>query len=869
MTRRHVVAGVCVLTAYVVAFALACMFLTKGSTALMILADGGIVLLEVAVLVLCVLAALRTKENRGRRVWALVAFWVLVNLVADSVWGYYELSQSADAVPLVTDVFYLASYAVAFSVVIVAATKTSGRLRTLETALDATMFTIGVAALNWPFLVGPLLDISSPGAELWITLGYPIGDLLIILGFATFFLGSVGSVRTRPRPYYLVLCVAFLCQIVADTAYWRDMATDADYVTGSWMDPVWLLAFAVVGIAALMEIRAAKEAADPSKGSMERSRRVWIQHSFTSGLWRILIPYVAITVLAGVLAMQLQADGWVFGIDTQVLTYLGAVLVGLLLVRQYVTLAQNRLLNVDLRHTSAQLEDKVGALADLNRRLETLNDQSHRLNALHDFHEVAEGGLELACSFARCPGGWVTAKDEKGREPVIATRGLLSQYHPGTPKLNAVGVAKGVLRAVPLETRGESLGTIWLVKPTEREQGADLLPVIATHVATALDNAKRYEEAVHLAERDALTGLYNHRGIHRRLAGEALRAQQSGSELSLVMMDLDDFKALNDTYGHPAGDRVLRQVSDAVRSVLRHADLAGRVGGDELLFVLPNTGADGALQLCDRLRNALAARPYVAADGGAVPVRFSLGLATYPGDAQSLGELIETADANLYASKQRGGDITTGSPPELQPKAVDAGGILGVAGRLLNAVGARDHYTRRHSEHVALYALSLGEAAGLSDDSLSTLHIAAMLHDVGKIGVPEDLLRKPGALAAGEEDLVRRHVDMSAAIINDMSRLAQVAQAVQAHHERYDGSGYPAETSGDDIPILGRVLAIADAYSAMTLDRPYRESLTCEQAREELLKAAGTQLDPELVRTFVQVLDAQGPKPLVSQAEAV
>ena len=187
---------------------------------------------------------------------------------------------------------------------------------------------------------------------------------------------------------------------------------------------------------------------------------------------------------------------------------------------------------------------------------------------------------------------------------------------------------------------------------------------------------------------------------------------------------------------------------------------------------------------------------------------------------------------------------------------------------MLDVVGARDHYTRRHSEHVTLYALALGEALGLSEDALNTLHVAAMLHDVGKIGVSGHLLRSPSTLSPAEEDLVRRHVDMSAAVINDMPRLARVAEAVHAHHERHDGNGYPGEMSGDDIPLLGRILALADAYSAMTLDRPYRKSLSRGQAREELLKAAGSQFDPRLVRRFLEVIDSRDPGRATVKAEA-
>jgi diguanylate cyclase (GGDEF)-like protein len=538
-----------------------------------------------------------------------------------------------------------------------------------------------------------------------------------------------------------------------------------------------------------------------------------------------------------------------------VLACLGGVLVLLLLLRQYVTLAQNRRLTIELSRTSTELETRLSGLASLNQRLEVLNGAANRLSSLNVLPEVIAGGLELACCYSLTPAGWISLKDKDGREYVAATRGSVDEHHPGDGELNAAEVEKGILRSFPLDIRGETIGTVWLVRPAAGDQETSLLPVIAAHIATAIDNTQRYEEAVHLAERDPLTGLFNHRGIHKRLAGESLRAQQNDSELSLVMMDLDDFKELNDTYGHPAGDAALRKVADAIRSVLRHADLAGRVGGDELLLVLLNTGADGAMQLTERLRETLSTRPLVTPNGASIPLHLSFGLATYPVDAQSLGQLIEAADTNLYASKQRGGDSITGCTHQNEEEA-DGRGLLGMAGRLLDAVGARDHYTRKHSEHVMAHALSLGEALGLPEESLSTLQIAAMLHDVGKIRISGSLLRKPAPLSSDEQATIRRHVDTSASIIGDMPRLIEVVEAVQAHHERYDGHGYPAGSYGEDTPLLARILAVADAYSAMTLERPYRKRLSREQARAELLRVAGTQLDPELVDRFIEVLEA-------------
>jgi len=870
LTRRWLVVGGFALVAYVVAYHLACRLIPTEDFSCTLVSDLGFVALQAVVLILCILAWRFNNGESDRWVWAGTGLWLLFNLFADSVWAYYEVALRVEVpFPGLADVGYLGSYIVGFLLVITATRKVSGRLRALETSLDATMFTIGVAGLLWPFILGPMLREVEGGPGFWVNLAYPVGDLLILLAIAFFLLASSHRSSKWPRSYLLVISLAILCQSVADSGYFIVVERGGDYGPGSWMDTVWLLAFAIAGIAALMGIHAAGR---PSVATVEEflpAADPPPRRDETPGRWRVIIPYTALVVLLAVFMLEFRNSGWQWGSRTWGPFVMGFITAMLLLVRQYTVLTQNRRLSMGLTTTSAELEARVDDLESLNRRLEILNEQSTHINTLRDLREVAGAGLELACSFAGYPGGWLTVRDDDGQEAVVATKGHVDRYHPGAPSLNAVSVARNVLRAVPLEIRGETLGTMWLVRPAEGGPEADLLPVIATHVATSIDNAKRYEEAVHLAERDALTGLYNHRGIHRRLAGEALRAQQSGAELSLIMIDLDDFKALNDTYGHPAGDAVLRHVSDAVRSVLRHADLAGRVGGDELLIVLPNTGAEGALQLCERLQTSQLSKPYTVPDGRPLPISLSLGAATYPGDAQSLGQLIEIADANLYASKQRGGGTVTSAPadrPDSPP--VDAAGILGVAGRLLNVVGARDHYTRRHSEHVALYALSLGEAVGLSDESLSTLHVAAMLHDVGKIGVAGDLLRKPGPLDEGEEDMVRRHAELSAAVIRDLPRLAEVAEAVQAHHENHDGSGYPGEISGDDIPVLARILAIADAYSAMTLDRPYRKSLTPSQAREELLRSAGTRFDPGLVAKFVQIIDAQAAQTAESEAEA-
>jgi diguanylate cyclase (GGDEF)-like protein len=860
-----VLIGALSLIAFPLVYAVVCSLLPEGSRVLTAVSDLSFLPLEVTVIVLCWLALQRSGERLGRWIWGWVIAWLALNLFGDSAWSFYEVRGLEVPSPGLADAGYLLSYAAFFVAVLTAAWQATGRLRAIETLLDATMFTIGAAGLCWPLIMGPLLEVARPGAEFWMSLAFPIGDLLVLFGFAAFFMGARDSVE-RPRAYYVILCVAFLIQTVADSGFLMMTSNNETFTPGSWLDPVWLLAFSLAGIAALIEIRSTSAVPSDRDDATEASTHP-IAFRAGNSRWRILIPYVGIPIVGGMLYSKLRASGWWWTTEAWVLTYLGLALLALLLIRQYIALAQNRRLNVNLTNTSTQLAEKLGSLADLNERLEGLNGQIHVLNSLRDQTSIAEAGLESACSFAKSPGGWITLRGDDGTQVVTAARGPIALHRPGDSRFNAVEVAKGIITAVPIETRGDNLGTLWLVQPDGFSRAPDLLGVIAAQIGTAVDNARCYQEALHLAERDPLTGLFNHRGIHKRLAGESLRAQQNRTELSLIMIDMDDFKALNDTYGHPVGDCVLRHVSDAIRGVLRHADLAGRVGGDELLIVLPSTGHEGAMQLGERLRERLNGKPYVSESGDSIRVHVSLGVATFPGDAESLPELIEIADANLYASKQQGGDTVTGLE-RVEKTLIDAPAMLGVAGRLLDAVEARDHYTRKHSERVAVYALSLGESVGLSEDSLNTLHMAAMLHDVGKIGVSSTLLRRPSSLSPAEQDLVRRHVDLGAAVIKDMTRLAQVAEAVNSHHERHDGNGYPYEISGDDIPLLARILAVADAYSAMVTDRPYREALTPEEARAELVKASGTQLDPELVRRFLRLVDARETAPRAARAEA-
>ncbi len=365
--------------------------------------------------------------------------------------------------------------------------------------------------------------------------------------------------------------------------------------------------------------------------------------------------------------------------------------------------------------------------------------------------------------------------------------------------------------------------------------------------------AESFNEVKRLSETDALTGLLNHRTIVERLGNELARAHRYGGRFGLMIIDLDNFKLLNDTYGHPVGDRALRHIASLLVNEFRASDLIGRSGGDEFMLVLPECGPLEVGGAAEKLQIAIASGSFEAPDGGRVPIRMSVGVSCYPEDGEDANTLIALADANLYLSKSRGGGTVTGAQIDnLSPEDISAFGMLG---SLVTIVDNKDRYTRHHSEEVTEFAIRLGKTLGLSDESQRVLRVAGLLHDVGKIGVPDRILRKPGKMTGEEYEVIKQHSLLGDAIIAAIPDLAEIRSAVAGHHERYDGKGYPYGLAGEKIPLLARILAVSDSYSAMITDRPYRKALTDERARQELIDGKGGQFDPTCVDAFLRALD--------------
>jgi diguanylate cyclase (GGDEF)-like protein len=380
--------------------------------------------------------------------------------------------------------------------------------------------------------------------------------------------------------------------------------------------------------------------------------------------------------------------------------------------------------------------------------------------------------------------------------------------------------------------------------------GNDELGELASSFNAMADELERQ------ASTDEITGLLNHRYGNVALDEALQQARSHGSPLSVLVGDIDDFKLFNDTFGHPLGDEVLRLVAGVFRQTSGSSGTASRYGGDEFLVILPGTDKAAATAFAERLAAAIGEIEFQAKDGTRVPISLSLGLASFPEDTESKDHLLAVADAATYEAKRLGA-IGRRGPHVVPAGEVQTNSVFGALDSLVQAIQYRDRYTKTHSDLVAEYAAKLALQAGLSDEAVRAIRIAGVLHDVGKLIVPDDILKKPGPLTAEEYDVIKRHPLVGEMLIREAPFLEDVIQAVGCHHENYDGSGYPRGLQGDGIPLLGRVMAVADAYSAMCLDRPYRRALSASEIIAELRAGAGTRFDPHLVQVFVDMLQAE------------
>jgi diguanylate cyclase (GGDEF)-like protein/putative nucleotidyltransferase with HDIG domain len=450
------------------------------------------------------------------------------------------------------------------------------------------------------------------------------------------------------------------------------------------------------------------------------------------------------------------------------------------------------------------------------------------------------------------------------------------------------------------------------------EEEVLLLRTLADLISGAYHNALTFQKAQEQAITDGLTGVKTHRFFMEALSAEWKRSTRAGRAFALVLMDLDRFKFVNDFYGHLEGDLVLQRVGHILETNCRRSDVVARYGGDEFVILMPETNMEHARQLATKLRGWVSADPLLREKN----ISASFGIACYPLHGSTPQELIQVADASMYLSKHQGGNavstadhfdpneakkwkrdvleaylgvtlkrlFSTGpeafeeiysrlkqfteslAATEITPSAeapespqVLPQAVLDTVTSLAFAIDAKDHYTQGHSQKVAAYAALIAEALGMSDTEVEEIRLGAVLHDIGKVAIPENILNKSGPLNPDEWDTMRSHVTFGAKILDPLTPLARIREMVLHHHEYFDGSGYPDALSGEQIPLGARIIAVADAFDTITSDRTYKKARPAEQALTELERCSNAQFDGKIVALFVRTM-RQLPNPVIEVA---
>lgn len=453
--------------------------------------------------------------------------------------------------------------------------------------------------------------------------------------------------------------------------------------------------------------------------------------------------------------------------------------------------------------------------------------------------------------------------------------------------LNIPYLQNAPVAIIPLVSINNNIG-VMLVGDNNAKNNLDLYSLLSNHLALFMHNAELLEKVSGNTNIDSLTSLSNHRGFQEILSNELAKVQARNSQLSVIMMDINNISKINRELGHAKGDEVIKLVAEKVKQNIRSSDSAGRYGGDEIAIVLPDTDTDEAKYIAEYLTYSLSC--CFVDDVG--PVKVAVGIATFPESTRDQEKLLIMAEQAMFISQSKGykdgmsaivssmdfnfwDDMALNSFAEVLTKRhsqlginfeeelvhkfnneqiVSQNHLMEMVTSLASAIDAKDTYTKGHSTSVSRYSEALARSINLPEKEVERIALGALLHDVGKIGIPEDVLRKPTHLSEGEWEIMKQHPVIGAEkVLMPNDALRDLIPIVKYHHEHWDGSGYPEKLKGEQIPFSARIVSIADAYHALISDRPYRKGLSVQKACEILKMGAGIQWDTNLVRQFIQI----------------
>ncbi len=440
---------------------------------------------------------------------------------------------------------------------------------------------------------------------------------------------------------------------------------------------------------------------------------------------------------------------------------------------------------------------------------------------------------------------------------------------------------------IPMMSLNKPIG-VMILSGKQITQSLPLYHFVADYAGLIIHNGQLLEKSGEIEKTDTLTQLLNHRGFHERLTKEFNTAETSEKPFSVIMMDINNISKINRELSHAKGDEVIKLVAEKVKQNIRERDIAGRYGGDEIAIILPDTDVSEAKYLAEYITYSLSC--CFIDDVG--PVKVSVGIATFPTCSRDKEKLLILAEQAMYISQAKGykdgmsaiisssdynfwDDVALKSYAEVITKRHTQLGVNfeeeiinkfnaeqikssnhleEIATSLAGAIDAKDPYTKGHSTSVSRYSEALARSINLSEAEIEQISLGALLHDVGKIGIPENVLRKTSNLSDDEWNIMKQHPVIGAEkVLKPNPILRELIPIVKYHHERIDGKGYPEGLKGPEIPLAAKIVAIADTFHALVSDRPYRKGMSLDKACEILICGAGTQWDEDLVRKFIQI----------------